>query len=132
MFSWNKGILKQTLWPITPVHGVINKVFSRDSNYIVDLVMWSKLGNSSFSITEVIITQFYKDLIINFFEGFSWFKFNKLGLVLGMVLKFYSSMEKVSEPEVTKFWDQLPTFAEVIGESWQEGRLKRGLSAQMI
>ena len=63
------------------------------------------------------MTQFYKDLIINFFEGFSWFKFNKLGLVLGMVLKFYSSMEKVSELEVTKFWDQLPTFAEVIGES---------------
>ena len=48
---WNKG------------HGVCydvcdvtNKILSRDSNYIVDKVMWPKFGNSSISMREVIIT----------------------------------------------------------------------------
>ena len=41
---------------IIPVHDVINKILSRDSNYIVDVVMWPKFGNSSISIREVIIT----------------------------------------------------------------------------
>ena len=38
------------------VHGVTNKILSRDSNYILDIVMWPKFGNSSISVTEVIIT----------------------------------------------------------------------------
>ena len=29
-----------------------------------------------------------------FFEGWPWFKFNNLGLVLGMNLKFYTSVPK--------------------------------------
>ena len=33
---------------------VTNKILSRDSNYIVDLVTSLKFGNSSLSITEVI------------------------------------------------------------------------------
>ena len=37
---WNKGYDV-----ISYVHDVINKILSRDSNYIVDLVMWSKFGN---------------------------------------------------------------------------------------
>ena len=37
-----------------------------------------------------------KDLTrkIDFFEGCFWFKFNDLGLALGMALKFYSSLAK--------------------------------------
>ena len=38
------------------VHDVTNKILSRDSNYIVDVVMWPKFGNSNISIREVIIT----------------------------------------------------------------------------
>ena len=38
------------------VHDVTNKILSRDSNYIVDVVIWPKFGNSSISKTEVIIT----------------------------------------------------------------------------
>ena len=38
------------------VHDVINKILFRDSNYIVDAVMWPKFGNSSTSIREIIIT----------------------------------------------------------------------------
>ena len=47
---WNKGYSV-----ILFVHDVTNKVFSSDPSYIVDFVMCPKLGNSSISITEVII-----------------------------------------------------------------------------
>ena len=35
---------------------VTNKNLSRDANYILDVVMWEKFGNSSISMREVIIT----------------------------------------------------------------------------
>ena len=38
------------------VHGVINKILYCDSIYIVVAVMWPKFGNSSVSMSEVIIT----------------------------------------------------------------------------
>ena len=34
---WNKDIIY--------VHGVTNKILSRDSSYIVHVVMWPKFGN---------------------------------------------------------------------------------------
>ena len=40
---------------IITVHYVINKVLSGDSNYIVDVVKWPKVGNSKISMREVII-----------------------------------------------------------------------------
>ena len=39
-----------------PVHDVTSKFWSRDSNYIVDKVMWPKLNNSSISMWQVIVT----------------------------------------------------------------------------
>ena len=48
---WNKGYEV-----IISVHDATNKIFSSDSNYIVDVVMWPKFGNSSISMIEVIIT----------------------------------------------------------------------------
>ena len=47
---WNKGYDV-----IISVHDVTNKILSRDSNYIVDVVMWPKFGNSSIFMKEVII-----------------------------------------------------------------------------
>ena len=41
---------------IIPVDDVANKILSRDSNFIVDVFMWPKFGNSSISMKEVIIT----------------------------------------------------------------------------
>ena len=41
---------------IISVNEVTNKILSRESNHIVDVVMWPKFRNSSISITEVIIT----------------------------------------------------------------------------
>ena len=38
-----------------------------------------------------------------FFEGWSWFKFNDLGLALGMALKFYANVAKELKLKVTKF-----------------------------
>ena len=38
------------------VDDVTNKILSRDSNYIVDVFMWPKFGNSSISMREVMTT----------------------------------------------------------------------------
>ena len=46
---WNKGYDA-----IISAHGVTNIILSRKSNYIVDVVMWSKFGNSSISMRGVI------------------------------------------------------------------------------
>ena len=40
---------------ITSVHDITNKISSWDSNYIVDVVMWPKCGNSSIFVREFII-----------------------------------------------------------------------------
>ena len=37
------------------VYDVTNKILSHDSNYIMDVVMWPKFGNSSICIRLVII-----------------------------------------------------------------------------
>ena len=51
-----------------------------------------------------------------FFEGWSWFKFNNLGLALGTNLKFYTSVAKGLKLKVRKFWGLIPTFVEVTWE----------------
>ena len=58
--------------------------------------MWSKFGNSSISMREVIITSIIQgfDRKTLFFEEWSWFKFNNFGLALGMTLKFYTTVSK--------------------------------------
>ena len=45
---WNKGY--------DVIISVIKIILSRDSNYIVDVVMWPKFGKSGISLREVIIT----------------------------------------------------------------------------
>ena len=50
--------------------------------------MRQKFGNSSISMREVITTSILSDLIgKNAFLGGSWFEFNDVALVVGMVLK---------------------------------------------
>ena len=48
---WNKGYDV-----IIYVHDVTKTNWWRDSNYIEDVVMWLKFGNSGISMREVIIT----------------------------------------------------------------------------
>ena len=44
---------------IITVHDVTNNILSRDSNYGVDVDMWSKFCNSTISIREVIIASIW-------------------------------------------------------------------------
>ena len=53
----------------------------------------------------------------NFFEERSWFKFNNLGPVQGMILKFYSIVEKKLKLIVRKFWGLIPMFEQVARET---------------
>ena len=41
------------------VHDVTNEIFSGNSNYIIDMAMGPKFGNSSLSMREVIITSVF-------------------------------------------------------------------------
>ena len=50
---WNNGYDV-----IISVHDVTNKILSHDSNYIIDVLIWSKFVNTSVSMREVIITSF--------------------------------------------------------------------------
>ena len=53
----------------------------------------------------------------SFFEGWSWFKFNNLGLAIGTDLKFYTSEAKGLKLKVRKFCGLIPTSVEVTGET---------------
>ena len=83
--------------------------------------MWScdqSLVTLAFLLHKLSRPQFYKDLTIKttFFEEWSWFKFNNLGLALGMALKSYTNVAKGLKLKVRKFLGLLPTFVEVTGE----------------
>ena len=67
---WNKGYDV-----VISVYDTINKNLSRDSNYIVDVVMRPSL---------VTLALLWEKLL----------KFNNLGLALGMGLKFYTSVAR--------------------------------------
>ena len=110
---WNKGYDV-----IVSVQDVTSKILSGVPNYIVDVVIWPKFGNSSIAITEVIISLIlYRfDHKNCFFEEWSWFKLNNLGLALGTSLEFYMSLAQGLKVKVRKFWLLIPTFVEVTVE----------------
>ena len=47
---WNKGY-----YVIISVHDVNSRILPRDSNYVVDVVMWPRFGNSRISMREVLL-----------------------------------------------------------------------------
>ena len=51
-----KVFLNKGYYVIIFLYDVTNKILSHDSNYIVDVVMWSKFGNSDILMREIIIT----------------------------------------------------------------------------
>ena len=70
--------------------------------------MWScdqSLVTVTFLSKKLSWLQFYKDLTKKaaFFEWLSWFRFNNLGLTLGMNLKFYTRVAKGSKLKVRKY-----------------------------
>ena len=60
----------------------------------------------------------FKDLTRknNLSEGWSWFKFNNVGLTLDMDLKVYTNMVKELKLKVRKFWGLIPMFVDVVRE----------------
>ena len=74
---------------------------------------------------------FYKALTRKpaFFEEWSWFKSNNLGLALDTNLEFYTSVAKGSKLKVRKFLGINPTFVEVLGEKQVGGGGLEGLFA---
>ena len=56
-----------------------------------------------------------------FCEGWFWFKLNKLGLALGIALKFYISVAKESKLNARKFEGLIPAFVEVTVEKTGRG-----------
>ena len=80
--------------------------------------MWTKFDNSSISMRELITVSiwlgFYQKN--HFFEGWSWFKFNNLGVALGMALKFCTIVAKQLKLKVGTFLWLIPTFVEVTGK----------------
>ena len=99
---WNKGYNV-----IISVKDTINKISSPDSNYIVDAVMWPKFFNSSISTREVITTSISQGLTkkTNLFDCCSCFKFNDLGLPIGMDLKVYTNVTKWVKIIVKNVWE---------------------------
>ena len=114
---WNKGY-----YAIYSVYDVIDKILSHNSNYIVNVVIWPKFGNSSICKRDVIITStsYRFDQKTFFLKGWSWFKFINLRLALGTNLKFYTSLSKELKLKVRKFWGLIPTFVEVTGKKLVE------------
>ena len=76
---WNKGY-DVTIY----VHDVSNKIWSSDSKFIVNVVMWPKFDDSSISMKEVITTILW------------WIdqKKHNLGLAQDPTFAFYTSLEK--------------------------------------
>ena len=81
-----------------------------------DVIIHSKtLPTNFFQIFQFFY--FHLTRKITFFEGWSWFKFNNLRLVLGMTLKFYTSLTKLLKLKVRKFWWLIPTLGKFAGEN---------------
>ena len=86
---------------------VISQIWSCDQSLVTVAFLQKRLTQP----------QFYKGLTrkTSFFDRWSWFKFNNLGLALGTNLKFYTSVAKGLKLKVRKFWGLIPTFVEVTG-----------------
>ena len=118
---WNKGYEV-----IIFAYAVVNNILSRNSNYIVDLVvMWLKFSKNFYerSYHNFNFIKIWPEKTI-FFEGCSLFKFNNFGLIIPMALKFYASgVAKRSKLKGRKILRLIPTFVELtveklVGESF--------------
>ena len=58
------------------------------------------------------------DFVRKNFWGWSWFKFNKLGLAVGKALKFYGSMVNGLKLKARNLLELITKFGEVTGENW--------------
>ena len=106
---WNKGYDV-----IISFSDVRNNILLRELKLYCRCGHVTKIGNSSISMIDVIITSILQefDQKNNFFEGCSWLKFNNLKLALGKALEFYTSVANGLKLKVRKFWDLIVTCVE--------------------
>ena len=109
---WNEGYDF-----IISVHDVTNKISSRDSNYIVDVVMWSKFGNFNISIREININSILYgfDKEKHFFWGVVLVKVQLFGTGNGNGLEILRRCGKRVKTKLRKFWWLIPAFVKVTG-----------------
>ena len=96
------GLLKiRKIWDkgygiINFVHDVTNKISSHDSNHIVDMVMWTKSGNSNTSLREVMKTSILKGFHQKnrFFWRLVLVQVQEVGIGTRYKLEFYASVTK--------------------------------------
>ena len=100
------------------VDDIINNILSRDSNYIVDLFLWLKFGNSSISMREVITTSIHQKN--HFFWGVVLVQIQWSGT--GTRFKFDTNVTKDEKLKIRKFGALIPAFVEVTGEKLVGGR----------
>ena len=83
-------------------------MWSCDRSMVTLAFLWENLSQR----------QVYEDLTRKtaLFEGWSWLKFNNLGLTLGMSLKFYTSVAKWLKLKVRQLLGIISTFVEIIWE----------------
>ena len=87
---------------------IILQLWSFYQSLVTPVFLWDKLSWH----------QFHKDLTRKtVFEGWSWFKFNNLGLALSTSFKFYTSVTKGLKLKIRKFFELIPTCAEVTGQT---------------
>ena len=99
-------------------------MYSCDQSLVTLAFQWEKLSQS----------QFYKGLTRKTasFEGWSWFKFNNLGLALATNLKFKTSVAKELKLKVKKFWGLILTFVGVTVEKLVGGQTTSGTKKSLL
>ena len=109
---WSKGYDV-----IIPTDDVTNKILSSDSNYMVEMFIWPKFGNSSISMrkvnTTLVLLGFWPEKLL-FLRG--GLRSSYIFWYQGANLKFHTSVEKLLKLKVRGFWGQIPTFPEDTGQ----------------
>ena len=105
---WNKGY-----GVIISTYDVTKKNLSRNSYYIVDVVIWPKFDNSSISMRDVI-ARIWPEKTIFWGAVFVQVKY----LESDTKLKLYSSVAKGPKVKAGKFLELVPTFCTLQGENW--------------
>ena len=98
---WNKDY-----YVIYYVYGVNNEILSYDSNYIMDVVMWPKFGNSSICTREVITTSILQgfDQKNRFLWGVALVQVQQFGTGTRYKLEILHQSVKKVKTKSQKFW----------------------------
>ena len=92
-----------------PVHEITSKILLRESNYILDAIMWSKFVTVAY-LWENLLEFDQKNTSL---ERCACFKFNKFKLALRMALIFKTNVARGLQLKVRKFGELILRFLEI-------------------